>query len=182
MNRLLQGFAAAVLALGLSNAALADDERGERAQKPAFTQIQRVHGTIVDAAVGNPAFSTLVTALQAADLVTTLQGPGPFTVFAPTNEAFAQVPPGVLNFLLANPDALTDVLLYHVVPGARDFRFKFAPRDIATVQGQDVFVDREVDKPLDKLQINNAFVSGHVIRTDNGLIYVIDSVLLPQYR
>src|SRR5687767_15640992 len=116
MNRLVQGFAAAVLALGLSNAASADDDRGERARKPAFTQIKRVHGTIVDAAVANPAFSTLVTALQAADLVTTLQGPGPFTVLAPTNEAFAQVPPGVLNFLLANPEALTDVLLYHVVP------------------------------------------------------------------
>jgi uncharacterized surface protein with fasciclin (FAS1) repeats len=182
MNRLAQGFAAAVLAVGLSNAASADDDRGERADKPAFTQIKRVHGTIVDAAVGDPAFSTLVTALQAADLVTTLQGPGPFTVFAPTNDAFAQVPPGVLNFLLANPEALTDVLLYHVVPGARDFRFKFSPRDIATVQGQDLFVDREDAKPVEKLQINNAYVSGHVIRTDNGLIYVIDSVLLPQYR
>jgi uncharacterized surface protein with fasciclin (FAS1) repeats len=178
MNRLVQGFAAAVLALGLANGASADDDHGERARKPAFTQINRVHGTIVEAAVGNPAFSTLVTALQAADLVTTLQGRGPFTVFAPTNEAFAQIPSGVLNFLLANPEALTDVLLYHVVPGARDFRVQFRPRDIATVQGQDVFVDREVDK----LQINNAFVSGQVIRTDNGFIYVIDSVLLPQYR
>ena len=84
----------------------------------------------------------------------------------------------MLSLLLSNPDALTDVLLYHVVPGARDFRFQFRPRDIVTVQGQDVFVDREVDK----LQINNAFVSGQVIRTDNGVIYVIDSVLLPQYR
>jgi uncharacterized surface protein with fasciclin (FAS1) repeats len=84
----------------------------------------------------------------------------------------------VLNFLLANPEALKDVLLYHVVPGARDFRVQFRARDVVTVQGQDVFVDRDVDE----LQINNAFVTGQVIRTDNGVIYVIDSVLLPQYR
>jgi uncharacterized surface protein with fasciclin (FAS1) repeats len=129
-------------------------------------------------AAGNPAFSTLVTALQAADLVTTLQGPGPFTVFASTNEAFAKIPASVLNFLLANPEALADVLLYHVVPGAKDLRLQFAPRDLRTVQTQDVYVDRE----RYRLQINNALVSGPVIRTDNGVIYVIDSVLLPQYR
>ena len=178
MKRLVQGFAAALLALGFSSGVAADGNDRERAGKPAFTQIKRVHGTIADVAAGNPAFSTLVTALQAADLVTTLQSRGPFTVLAPTNEAFAQIPAGVLNFLLANPDALTDVLLYHVVPGARDFRFQFRPRDVVTVQGQDVFVDREVNK----LQINNALVSSEVIRTDNGFIYVIDSVLLPQYR
>lgn len=178
MNSLIHTFAAALLVVGLPNGAAADGNHHERTSKPAFTQITRVDGTIVDAAVGNSAFSTLVSALQAADLVTTLQGPGPFTVFAPTNDAFAKLPAGVLDFVLANPDALSDVLLYHVVPGERDFRYQFKPRDIATVQGQDIFVDREKDE----LQINNAYVSGQVIRTDNGLIYVIDSVLLPQYR
>lgn len=177
MNRFAKGLAAFVLAVGVAGGASANGDR-ESERKPEFTQVKRVHGTIVDVAVGNPAFSTLVTALQAANLVPTLQGPGPFTVFAPTNDAFAQLPPELLNLLLANPQALTDVLLYHVVPGARDFRFRFSPKDVKSVQGQDVFVDREKDL----LQINNAFVSGNVIRADNGWIYVIDSVLLPQYR
>jgi transforming growth factor-beta-induced protein len=164
--------------MGVASAAAAEHRDHDRAVKPAFTQVKRVDGTIVDVAAGNPAFSTLVTALQAADLVATLQGPGPFTVFAPTNDAFAKIPAGVLNFLLADPDALADVLLYHVVPDAKDLRFQFSPRDLRTAQKQDVYVDRE----RETLQINNALVSGHVIRTDNGVIYVIDSVLLPQYR
>jgi transforming growth factor-beta-induced protein len=178
MNRLkYAAVATAVLSVSFAGVASADRDR-EGAAKPAFTQVKRVDGTIVDAAVGNPAFSTLVSALQAADLVTTLQGRGPFTVFAPTNDAFAKIPPGVLNFLLANPDALAEVLLYHVVPGARDLRFQYEPRDLRTAQKQDVYVDRE----RDTLQINNSLVTGQVIRTDNGVIYVIDSVLLPQYR
>jgi transforming growth factor-beta-induced protein len=179
MNRLkYSALATAAIALSFAGIAAADRQDRDGAAKPAFTQVKRVSGTIVDVAVGNPAFSTLATALQAADLVTTLQGPGPFTVFAPTNDAFAKIPPGVLNFLLANPDALTDALLYHVVPGAKDLRFQFSPRDLRTVQSQDVYVDRE----RDTLQINNSLVSGQVIRTDNGVIYVVDSVLLPQFR
>ena len=139
----------------------------------------RVSGTIVDVAVSNPAFSTLVTALTAAGLVSTLQGPGPFTVFAPTNDAFAKVPAPVLNLLLSDPGALTSVLLYHVTGGRQDLRFTFvAPRDIKTVQGQEVFAERE----RDTLFINNSRVIGRPIVTDNGVIYVIDSVLQPQYR
>ena len=72
---------------------------------------------IVQIAVADPDLSTLVAALTKANLVTTLEGAGPFTVFAPTNEAFAQLPPGILNRLLANVTELTNVLLYHVVPG-----------------------------------------------------------------
>jgi uncharacterized surface protein with fasciclin (FAS1) repeats len=179
MNRFVYGALATIaIATSFATAAWADHPDRDGAARPAFTEVTRVDGTIVDVAAGNPAFSTLVTALQAADLVTTLQGPGPFTVFAPTNEAFAKIPASVLNFLLANPEALADVLLYHVVPGAKDLRFQFAPRDLRTVQTQDVYVDRE----RYTLQINNSLVSGPVIRTDNGVIYVIDSVLLPQYR
>ena len=173
--------AATVAALFLSfsaHPAFADGDRKAKRALPEITQVTRASGTIVDVAVGNESFSTLVTALQAADLVTTLQGKGPFTVFAPTNDAFAKIPPALLNFLLANPDALTSVLLYHVTPGVKDLRFQFAPRDIATVQGQDIYADREADT----LFINNSQVLGRVIRTDNGVIYVIDSVLLPQYR
>jgi uncharacterized surface protein with fasciclin (FAS1) repeats len=179
MNRFgYVALATVAIAMGYGSAASADHQDRDGAARPAFTQVKRVDGTIVDVAAGNPAFSTLVTALQAADLVTTLQGRGPFTVFAPTNDAFAKIPAGVLNLLLADPDALADVLLYHVVPGAKDLRFQYSPRDVRTVQKQDVYVDRE----RETLQINNSLVSGQVIRTDNGVIYVIDSVLLPQYR
>ena len=165
--------AALMITIATSTSVLAQEAQ------PAFTQIRQVDGTIVDVAVGNEVFSTLVTALQAADLVTTLQGPGPFTVFAPTNEAFEKIPPAVLNYLLSDPDGeLASTLLYHVVPGINDVRNQYKPRDLRTVQGQEVFADREGDF----LWINNARVKGRVIQTDNGLIYVIDSVLLPQYR
>jgi uncharacterized surface protein with fasciclin (FAS1) repeats len=139
---------------------------------------QRVQGTIVDVAVGNPAFTTLVSALSAADLVTTLQGPGPFTVFAPTNDAFAKVPAPILNLLLSDVEALRSVLLYHVAPRAVDLRFQFIPRDLKTVQGQEVYAERE----RNVLRINNSEVVLRPIVASNGVIYVIDSVLLPQYR
>lgn len=148
------------------------------ARIPEIAKPVRVSGTIVDVAVSNPAFSTLVTALTAANLVSTLQGPGPFTVFAPTNDAFAKVPAPVLNLLLSDPAALTSVLLYHVTAGNQDLRFAFLSRDIKTVQGQEVFAERE----RDTLFINNSRVIGRPIVTDNGVIYVVDSVLLPQYR
>ena len=165
--------AALTLTLSAATTAFADDDQ------PAFEQIRQVEGTIVDVAVGSDDFSTLVSALQAADLVTTLQGPGPFTVFAPTNEAFAKIPPALLNYLLSDPDGdLAATLLYHVVPGVNDVRYQYKARDLRTAQGQEVFADREGDA----LFINNARVKGRVIQADNGVIYIIDSVLLPQYR
>ena len=156
----------------------ASGANASKASAPAIDNPLRVHGTIVDVAVSNPAFSTLVTALTAANLVTTLQGPGPFTVFAPTNDAFAKVPPAVLNLLLSDTKALTDVLLYHVIGGRRDLSKALQTRDIKTVQGQEVYAEREGNI----LFVNNSKVIGRPIVTDNGVIYVIDSVLLPQYR
>jgi len=156
----------------------ASGANASKASAPAIDNPLRVHGTIVDVAVSNPAFSTLVTALTAADLVTTLQGPGPFTVFAPTNDAFAKVPPAVLNLLLSDTKALTDVLLYHVIGGRRDLSKALQTRDIKTVQGQEVYAEREGNI----LFVNNSKVIGRPIVTDNGVIYVVDSVLLPQYR
>ena len=156
----------------------ASGANASKASAPAIDNPLRVHGTIVDVAVSNPAFSTLVTALTAADLVTTLQGPGPFTVFAPTNDAFAKVPPAVLNLLLSDTKALTNVLLYHVIGGRRDLSKALQTRDIKTVQGQEVYAEREGNI----LFVNNSKVIGRPIVTDNGVIYVIDSVLLPQYR
>ncbi|MCU0976185.1 MAG: fasciclin domain-containing protein [Steroidobacteraceae bacterium] len=145
---------------------------------PEINKIVRVKGTIVDVAVSNPAFSTLVTALKAAQLVDVLQGPGPFTVFAPTNDAFGKIPADVLTGLVNDVPALTEVLLYHVTPGRQDLRFSYLARDLRTVQGQEVFAERE----RNTLFINNSQVAGSAIVTDNGVIYVIDSVLLPQYR
>lgn len=143
-----------------------------------LTRPVRVNGTIVDVAVGNPAFSTLVTALTAANLVTTLQGKGPFTVYAPTNEAFAKLPPELLGFLLSNTAELTKVLTYHVTPGRQDLRFAVIPVPLGTVQGQRVYVQRDRRGII----VNNSRVVLRPIVADNGTIYVIDSVLLPQYR
>ncbi len=148
------------------------------ARVPEIAKPVRVSGTIVDVAASNPAFTTLVSLLNSAGLVNTLQGPGPFTVFAPTNDAFAKVPEALIGLLASDTAALQKVLLYHVTGGTQDLRFAFLSRDLKTVQGQEVFAERE----RDTLFINNSRVIGRPIVTDNGVIYVVDSVLLPQYR
>jgi transforming growth factor-beta-induced protein len=133
-------------------------------------------GTIVDIAVSNPSFSTLVTAVKAAGLAETLSGKGPFTLFAPTNEAFAALPKGTLELLLKpeNREALRKVLTYHVVSGnlmAKDLR----SAKVATVEGNTVAV--QVKKQ--GVQVNNATVVKADIAAKNGVIHVIDRVLLP---
>ena len=169
---LLAALAASVLISGPA-LATSTDSRAE------ISKVVRVNGTIVDVAASNPAFSKLVTALTAANLVGVLQGPGPFTVYAPTDAAFDKVPAPLLNLLFSDPSgALTSVLTYHVTPGIQDLRFSFVPRDLRTVQGQEVYAERE----RNTLFINNSRVIGSPILTDNGVIYVVDSVLLPQYR
>jgi uncharacterized surface protein with fasciclin (FAS1) repeats len=142
----------------------------------------RVPGTIVDIAVATPDLSTLVSAVTAANLVETLQGKGPFTVFAPTNKAFAKLPPDILNYLLSNKDELTKVLLYHVASGRADLRSAILIKPVKTVQGQKVFARVTVKGSSAVLTINNSKVVLRPIIADNGWIYVIDSVLLPQYR
>jgi len=139
---------------------------------PALAQTQ----TIVDIAVGNPDFSTLVTALQAAGLVDTLKGAGPFTVFAPTNAAFAKVDPATLTALLNDKAALTRVLTYHVVSG------KVLAADVVklttakTVEGSDVNI-AVVGAGVTLNGSTN--VTATDIMASNGVIHVIDSVLLP---
>jgi len=132
-------------------------------------------GDIVDLAVADGRFTTLVTALTAADLVTTLQGPGPFTVFAPTDAAFAQLPAGTIDALLADIPTLQNVLLYHVVPGAVMASDVVSLSQAPTAQGQPV----SISTADGGVMINDA----HVIITDlvgsNGVIHVIDAVLLP---
>ena len=133
---------------------------------------------IVDIAAGNDDFSTLVAAVSAAGLVETLKGDGPFTVFAPTNAAFAALPEGTVETLLKpeNKDQLVKVLTYHVVPGAVTSDALAGKRmSVATAQGQTVHVDG-----TDGVMVNNATVTAADIMASNGVIHVIDTVLLPK--
>jgi uncharacterized surface protein with fasciclin (FAS1) repeats len=133
---------------------------------------------IVDIASQNSQFSTLVAAVQAAGLVDTLKGPGPFTVFAPTDAAFAALPAGTVENLLKpeNKDQLVAVLTYHVVPGAVTSDQLAGKRmDVATVQGQNVRVDGR-----NGVRVNNANVTQADIMASNGVIHRIDRVLLPK--
>ena len=132
-------------------------------------------GTIVDVAVGAGDFTTLVAAVQAADLVGTLSGPGPFTVFAPTDAAFDALPEGALDELLADPDALAEVLTFHVVAGEFTAADVVGLTEVETVQGGTL--DVEVDG--DTVRIGGATVVATDIMASNGVIHVIDAVLLP---
>ena len=131
---------------------------------------------IVDTAIASGKFSILAKALTAAGLIATLKGEGPFTVFAPTDDAFAKLPEKTIAELMepANKGKLTAILTYHVVPG------KFMALDVAkineatTVQGQTVRVGLK-----DGVSINDAKVIAADIETSNGVIHVIDTVLLP---
>ena len=132
---------------------------------------------IVDIAASNEDFSTLVAAVTAAGLVETLQGDGPFTVFAPTNDAFAKLPAGTVESLLEpeNRDQLVSVLTYHVVPGAVTSDQLAGQRlNVATVQGGTVHVDG-----TDGVKVNESTVTAADIIATNGVIHVIDTVLLP---
>ncbi len=131
---------------------------------------------IVGTAVAAGSFTTLTAALEAAELVDTLKGEGPFTVFAPTDEAFAALPEGTVDTLLADPKGdLTQILTYHVVPG------KVMSTDITdgmtatTVQGEDItFTIKD-----GSVYVNDAMVVTADIETSNGVIHVIDGVLIP---
>ena len=129
---------------------------------------------IVDTAVAAGSFKTLATALQAAGLVDTLKGKGPFTVFAPTDEAFAKVPKADLDALLADKAKLTAVLTYHVVPGkvmAADVK----AGKVKTVQGSEITV-----ATTGGVKVDAANVVKTDIVADNGVIHVIDSVIMPK--
>ena len=129
---------------------------------------------IVDTAVKAGNFKTLVAAVQAAGLVDTLKGPGPFTVFAPTDEAFAKIPKTTLDGLLADKAALTKVLTYHVVPGkvmAKDVK----AGKVKTVQGQELTVSTNMGVMVDQSKVIATDVAA-----SNGVIHAIDTVLMPK--
>lgn len=133
---------------------------------------------IVDTAIAAGSFSTLVTAVQAADLVDTLKGEGPFTVFAPTDEAFAKLPQGTVEDLLKpeNKAKLQRILTYHVVPGMVMAADAMNLTEAKTVSG-DSFT---ISKSGDGLMVDNANVVKADIPASNGVIHVIDQVIMPQ--
>jgi len=132
-------------------------------------------GTVVDVAVGTEGFATLVAALTAADLVTTLSTGGPFTVFAPTDAAFAALPAGVLDALLLpeNKATLVKILTYHVVPGTV-MAADVTDGDVATVEGQTVKLST-----MGGVTVNGAKVVTADVMGSNGVIHAIDAVILP---
>ena len=145
--------------------------------QPATITYASAQPDIVDTAVSAGSFNTLVAAVQAAGLVETLKGPGPFTVFAPTDAAFAALPAGTVENLLLpeNRDQLAAILTYHVVPGkvlSGDLAGKMT--SAATVQGTNVDIDATMG-----VKVENANVVTADIETSNGVIHVIDTVLIP---
>ena len=165
------GVAALSLSLLTSASAFAGDHMGDN----GHTMIQN---DIVDTAISAGNFKTLATALGAAELVDTLKGKGPFTVFAPTDEAFAKLPAGTIESLLkpANKQALTNILTYHVVAGDVKAADVVKLSNLKALNGQSVLI-----KLLDgKVFINNANIVKADIVSTNGTIHVIDNVLMPE--
>jgi uncharacterized surface protein with fasciclin (FAS1) repeats len=133
------------------------------------------HKDIVDTAVSAGTFKTLVQAVQAAGLVETLKGPGPFTVFAPTDEAFAKLPKGTLESLLADKAKLASVLTYHVVPGKVTSADVVKLSSATTAQGGALSI-----KTGSGVMVNDARVVKTDVAASNGVIHVIDTVLIPR--
>lgn len=129
---------------------------------------------IVETAVNAGSFNTLVTAVKAAGLVDTLKGDGPFTVFAPTDEAFAKLPEGTVDALLKDIPKLKKILTYHVVSGKVLAADVVKMKSATTVEGSDVKIDAS-----NGVKINDATVATPDVDADNGVIHVIDTVLIP---
>lgn len=159
--------AAAAVFVGLATAACGDDNPVEPEVLP----------DIVDTAISAGTFETLVVAVQAADLVETLRGAGPFTVFAPSDEAFAKLPAGTVESLLLpeNKDQLVAILTYHVVADRLLAADVLGASNLSTVQGQDLTVSLDAGTP----RVNDSAIVATDILASNGVIHVIDAVLLP---
>ncbi len=154
---------AGIVALGMT--AMSASATGQHEQKD-----------IVDTAVAAGSFKTLAAALEAAGLIETLKGKGPFTVFAPTDEAFAKLPAGTVEALLKDKEKLTKILLYHVVAGNVMAKDVVKLKTAKTVQGSSV----KIMVKDGKVMVDNANVVKTDIVTSNGVIHVIDSVILPK--
>jgi uncharacterized surface protein with fasciclin (FAS1) repeats len=185
-TRLIAGLAAMAL-VGALAACSGDDGSTSTSPMPveaaasASSAMDDMGMTVTDIVAANPDFSTLLAAVQAADLGETLAGEGPYTVFAPTNDAFAAVPAGTLAKLLkpANQDQLASILTYHVVAGEL-MAADVMPGDVTTVNGADFTISIEDgDVLITDGQGNRAMVTKTDIAATNGVIHVIDAVLLP---
>jgi transforming growth factor-beta-induced protein len=144
-----------------------------QAQYAASTPV--VEDDIVEVAAAAGTFTTLLAAAEAAGLVDVLKSEGPFTVFAPTDEAFAALPEGTVESLLANPEALRAILLYHVVPGKVMAAQVVGLNEAATAQGAMVSISTYGET----VRVNDATVIAADIEASNGVIHVIDTVILP---
>ena len=168
---------AVAIAAALTIAACGSDDEASEDTVAEDTVAEEVvaDGDIVAVASGNPDFSTLVAALSAAGLVETLQGEGPFTVFAPTDAAFAALPEGLLEKLLMpeNIAALTAILTYHVVPGMV-MSTDVTAGDVATVEGSTIAITTDMG-----VMVNGANVVAVDVAASNGVIHVIDAVIVP---
>ncbi len=137
--------------------------------------VKAASADIVEVATTAGTFNTLLAAAKAAGLVDTLQGDGPYTVFAPTDDAFAKLPEGAIDNLLANPDKLKQVLLYHVVAGKVLASDVVGLTSATTVEGSDISIAVKGDSVM----INNAKVLKTDVMASNGVIHVIDTVIVP---
>ena len=147
----------------------------EETEEMETEEVETVEMNIVETAVDAGSFDTLVTAVQAAGLAETLSGEGPFTVFAPTDEAFAALPEGTLEGLLEDKEALTAILTYHVVSGKAMSGDLSDQMSLETVQGEEVVVSITDGNVM----VGDANVVQADIETSNGVIHVIDKVILP---
>ncbi|MEH2255763.1 fasciclin domain-containing protein [Nostoc sp.] len=130
---------------------------------------------IIDTAINAGSFNTLVTAITTAGLDTALKGDGPFTVFAPTDEAFSKLPSGAVEELLQDVIKLRKVLEYHVVSGKINAADLVQSQKLTTTQGKDIKVNAE-----NNIKVNDAYIVTSDVEADNGVIHVIDNVLFPE--
>jgi len=176
MRRVLLVLLVAVVCMAVASCNGYKKSESETTTKAATKEMpKKMSKDIVDIAVADGRFKTLVAALTAADLVETLKGEGPYTVFAPTDDAFAKLPPGTVDGLLEDIPTLKDILLYHVVPG-KVMAAQVVDLDKAgTALGKDVMI-----KVMDgKVMVNDAQVIITDIEASNGVIHVVDTVILP---
>ncbi len=171
----------AALALGACSSSTSSDKADKTDKTTSTTAPAAPAETIVEIAAGNPDFSTLVAAVKAAGLAETLSGEGPYTVFAPTNDAFAKLPAGTVESLLLpeNKQKLADILTYHVV-AAKVLAADVQPGPVTTVNGADFTISVENGEVIiTDGQGGKAKVVKTDIEASNGVIHVIDAVLLP---
>lgn len=173
MNRKLLVVASlAILAMSLNVSAEAQCSQRRKAEAPAAAAPTK---DIIDTAVGAGSFTTLATALTKANLIETLKGPGPFTVFAPTDAAFKKIPEKDLAAILNDNALLTKILTYHVVPGDLKAADVLKNKSLATVEGSQLVISMNGQQA----KVGDAAIVQTDIQTTNGVIHVIDTVLVP---